>query len=56
VLPGDPAVIIRPPREGRALMAAWIGFGCLPMVAGAAGQHDRSAAEECIPALNLTFL
>jgi hypothetical protein len=30
-------------------MAAWIGFGCLLMVvAGAAGQDDRSAAEESI--------
>jgi hypothetical protein len=40
VLSGDPVVTIRPPRGGLAFMAAWIGFLCLLMVAGAVGEHN----------------
>lgn len=36
----EPVVTIRPSRAGLILMVAWIGFLCLVMVLGAAGEHD----------------
>jgi hypothetical protein len=39
-MPGDPVVTIRPSCRGLAFIIAWIGFLCLLMVAGAAGNHD----------------
>lgn len=36
----EPLVTIRPSRAGLILMVAWIGFLCLVMVLGAAGEHD----------------
>jgi hypothetical protein len=40
VLPPDHALTIKPPRWGLVFSVAWIGFLCLLMVAGAAGEHD----------------
>jgi Bacterial PH domain len=36
----DSDVAIKPPRSGLVFMVAWIGFLCLLIVAGAAGEHN----------------